>query len=201
MPLYALRQHGPFCSRTHRSTVVTERAGATGDFVLLVVANLIAEKGVDVAIRALAELPEGVILWVAGGGRDQQSLERLARDLSLRERVRFLGLQRDVSPFMQAADVFVCPSLWGEAAGLVNIEALACGLPSIASQVGGIPEIVADGETGCLFPPGDPHALAERVRSLRDDPRLLAAMSDRARAVAVQLYSPQHLVPEYLGWY
>jgi glycosyltransferase involved in cell wall biosynthesis len=174
---------------------------ATGDFVLLVVANLIAEKGVDVALRALADLPESVILWVVGGGRDQQSLDRLARELGLGHRVRFLGLQRDVSPFMQAADVLVCPSLWGEAAGLVNIEALACGLPVIASQIGGIPEIVVDGETGCLFPPDDVQALADRVRFLQDDSRLRASMSHRARAVALQLYSPQHLLPSYLASY
>ena len=175
--------------------------GVTGAFVLVVVASLIADKGVDVVLRSLAELPEDVILWVVGASDGHDSLDRLVAKLDLRDRVRFLGLQRDVSPFMQAADVLVCPSLWGEAAGLVNIEGMACGIPVIASRVGGIPEIVADGQTGYLFPPGDHHALVDRVRYLRDNPQTCKAIGNCARATAVERFSAEKLLPDYLRWY
>lgn len=175
--------------------------GAARSFLLLVVANLIAEKGVDVAIRSLSELPAEVVLWIVGAGRDREELERLAAGLGLGHRVRFLGLQRDVSPLLQAADVFVCPSLWGEAAGLVNIEALACGVPVVASRVGGIPEIIDHGDTGYLFEPGDHRALAVPVRILSGDPGQRIRMSLRARDVAVRSHSHVRLVSQYVLCY
>ncbi len=175
--------------------------GASRSFLLLVVANLIAEKGVDVAIRALYGLPEEVVLWIVGAGPDRVELERLAGGLGLGHRVRFLGLQRDVSPFLQAADVFVCPSIWGEAAGLVNIEALACGLPVVASRVGGIPEIIAHGDTGYLFEPGDHQALAVPVRLLSGNPGQRIRMSLRARDVAVRSHSHAGLVSQHVLCY
>ena len=82
---------------------------------------------------------------------------------------------------MQAADAFVCPSRWAEAAGLVNIEAQACGLPVLASRIGGIPEYVMDGRTGVLFPPGDAEELAAAVRRLLDDPERFREMGREAR--------------------
>jgi glycosyltransferase involved in cell wall biosynthesis len=183
-----------------RRQVRAEQA-ATDQFILLIVAALIPDKGVDVALRAVAQLPETVVLWLVGSGRECESLSQLAARLGLADRVRFLGLQQDVSPFMKAADVLVCPSLWGEAAGLVNIEAMACGLPVVASQVGGIPEIVADGVTGYLFPPGNHDTLAELIRSLHENPQRRAAMGARARSTALERYSPERLLPDYLAWY
>ena len=76
---------------------------------------------------------------------------------------------------MQGADCFVCPSLWAEAAGLVNLEAQSSGLPTVASNVGGIPEYVADGKTGFLFSPGNATELADRIRQLLSDAALYAA--------------------------
>ncbi|MFO0964220.1 MAG: glycosyltransferase family 4 protein [Gemmataceae bacterium] len=170
-------------------------------FVLVVVGHLIKEKGVDVALRALAELPANVALWVAGSGPEQEALERLIADLRLDERVRLLGLQRDVQPYLQAADCFVCPSLWGEAAGLVNLEAQACGTPLIASRIGGIPEYVVEGRTGLLFPPGDHHALAACVRRLVVDADLRARFARDARAHALEHFSPDVRLPEWVDLY
>jgi glycosyltransferase involved in cell wall biosynthesis len=177
------------------------RLGAEDSFVLMAVAHLIKEKGIDVALRALAELPPAVTLWVAGDGREADALRGLRDELGLGERVRFLGLQGDVAPYMQAADCLVCPSLWAEAAGLVNLEGLACGLPVIASRIGGIPEYVDDGETGLLFEPGDARRLAECVRRLHDDPDTYRRMSDAARARAVERFSVERRIDEYLDLY
>ena len=88
---------------------------------------------------------------------------------------------------MQAADCLVCPSLWAEAAGLVNLEALSTGLPVVASRIGGIPEYVEDGKTGMLFPPGDHQALAALIRRLMDTPeeyQQLAAAAQRVTALS-----------------
>jgi len=102
---------------------------------------------------------------------------------------------------MQAADCFVCPSLWAEAAGLVNLEAAASGLPVIASRIGGIPEYVEDGRTGFLFLPGDHHELTRRVQSLNEDSAMHKKMSAQARAWAVEKFSADSGVLEYLNLY
>jgi glycosyltransferase involved in cell wall biosynthesis len=174
---------------------------AEGRFVLLTVAHLIPEKGVDVVLRALKALPQEIVLWVVGDGREAETLKALAHELGLGPRARFLGLQRNVAPYMQAADCFVCPSLWAEAASLVNLEANACGLPVVGSKIGGIPEYVADGETGLLFPPGDHVALAERVRRLSSSPQLWQQMSAAARTAAVERFSAERRLHEYLDLY
>ena len=87
------------------------RRGAGGAFVALAVAYLIKEKGIDVAIRAVGELPHGIVLWVVGDGPEHGNLQSLAQDLGLGERVRFLGQRRHVEPLLQAADCgFAHPS-------------------------------------------------------------------------------------------
>jgi glycosyltransferase involved in cell wall biosynthesis len=180
---------------------VRRREKAEGRFVVLAVAHLIREKGVDLALRALAELPADVVLWVAGDGCEAGPLRRLQAELGLGQRVRFLGLERNVAPYMQAADCFACPSLWAEAAGLVNLEAQAVGLPVVGSRGGGIPEYVADGETGLLFTPGDFRALAECIRRLHGDPQLCRRMGQAARAHALRCFSPESRLGDFLRLY
>jgi glycosyltransferase involved in cell wall biosynthesis len=170
-------------------------------FVLLTVAHLIKAKGIEVLMRALAELPESVVLWIVGDGAESERLHQLRDELHLTSRVHFHGLQKDVAPFMQAADCFVCPSLWAEAAGLVNLEASASGLPVIASRIGGIPEYVENGRTGFLFPPGDYQELARCVQSLKEDSALYQNISAEARAWAIEKFSADSGVREYLDLY
>ena len=170
-------------------------------FVILVVAHLISDKGVDVAIRALRHLPGDVVLWVVGDGAVMGDLRALAGELSLESRVRFLGNQAHVEPFMQAADCLACPSVWGEAVGLVNLEGLATGLPVVASAVGGIPEFIEDRRNGLLFPAGDAAAMAERIQSLRVDPDAYRIMASNARKMALERFSIESRVDEYLEFY
>ena len=170
-------------------------------FVALVVAHLIPEKGVDVAIRAAKELPSHVVLWIVGEGSERKRLHELATSLGIEERVLFFGIQSNVDPFMQAADCLVCPSVWQEAAGLVILEALACGLPVIASSVGGIPEFVTSGQTGYLFAAGDHMALMRHLNALVGSPALLCEMSVAARARAVEHFSHTSRVADALALY
>lgn len=177
------------------------RLGVTDEFAVLFVANIMRWKGADVAVRALAELPNSVVLWVVGDGEELTSVRQLSGALKLDGRVRFLGNQRSVEPFMQAADCFVCPSLWGEATGLVNLEALACRLPVVASAIGGIPEFVEEGRTGLLFSPGDHRELATKIRQLASNPEDCKRMGEAARLAAVEKYSIESRLSDYVEVY
>ena len=180
---------------------VRQALGVNDEFVVVAIAYLIKDKGIDVAVRAIAALPERVMLWVVGGGPELGNLQTLARSLGLERRLRFLGPRAQVEPFLQGADCFVCPSLWAEAAGLVNLEAMACGLPVVASRTGGIPELVRDEETGLLFTPGDDRELADRLSLLLNDDLLRQRMSHTARSIAVQRFSTQTRIQDYLEIY
>lgn len=172
-----------------------------GSFVVLLVAHLIPYKGVHVAIQALSQLPAETVLWIVGEGGERAALEEQARSLGVAHRLSFLGIRDDVSRYMQAADCFVCPSLWQEAAGLVILEAMASGLPVIASAVGGIPEFVVHERTGYLFPAGDHGLLAEYVEKLRSDAVRAREMSELSRAQALARFSHITRVAEALSHY
>ena len=170
---------------------VRKRLGADDRFVLLVVGQLIPEKGINVAIAAMASLPPQVMLWIIGAGPQQDELTAQIIEAGLEDRVRMLGLQVNVQPFLQAADVFVCPSLWAEAAGLVNLESQSCAIPVVASRIGGIPEYVVEGRTGLFFEPGDSATLAGQVRRLIDEPQLRRGMAAEARTWVLEHFSPR----------
>jgi glycosyltransferase involved in cell wall biosynthesis len=174
---------------------------AEGRFVVLVVAQLIPAKGIDVLLRALTALPAEAVLWVIGEGANRAELDALSAELGIGCRVRMLGHQFDVCPYMQAADCFVCPSLWAEAAGLVNLEAAACGVPVVASRIGGIPEYLADGKTGMLFPPGDHAALAACLSPLMQQPDLRRQFGAEGRAMAEQRFSTEARITNVLDMY
>jgi len=182
-------------------SVVRTSQGLHGSFVILVVAHLIPQKGVEVALRALKELPDRVVLWVVGDGPERLALQRAAESLGVHKRTRFCGLQADVSPFMQAADCLACPSLWEEAAGLVILEAMACGLPVIGSAVGGIPEFIVQGQTGSLFPAGDHRALAHHITQLCSSTAQWENMRAGARDLAVSRFSHSSRIPDAVAIY
>jgi len=181
--------------------LVRREMGVGRRFVALMVAHLIAEKGADVLLRAASKLPADCVVWVVGDGPEADRLRALARELAIDERVLFLGDRGKVQHFMQAADCLVCPSLWDEAAGLVNLEGLACGLPVVASRVGGIPEIVDDGRTGLLFARGNVDELTAALERLRADAELRAHMGREARCVALERYAPERRLPDFLDLY
>jgi glycosyltransferase involved in cell wall biosynthesis len=189
--------------RPNRHVRDTLRASLNyGDrFIILVVAHLIREKGVDVAIRAMTHLPPDTILWVVGDGPERHALQSLTDRLDLNDRVRFFGLQSEVCTFMQAADLLVCPSVWQEAAGLVILEGLASGLPVVGSNIGGIPEFIVPDRTGYLFSPGNDVSLAEQVGRLYAVPSRLEAMRTQARAQAVSRFSHGTRVREAVAQY
>ena len=119
-------------------------------------------------------MPE-LTLDVAGRGPLEPALKAYARELGLDDAVRFLGFVSPVAAAIEDAAIVVVPSL-GEGFGMVALEAMERARPVIASAVGGLPEIVADGETGLVVPPGDAEALAEAIVALAGDLARAAAM-------------------------
>ncbi len=138
------------------------------------------QKSLDVALEAVAELPD-VTLVVAGDGPDRGALERRARELGVDGRARFLGSvpRDDVLRLFRAADASVLSSSWENLPHTV-LEALAVGSPVIATSVGGVPEVVRDGENGLLVPARDPRALAEAIRRFFADEDLRARLAAAA---------------------
>jgi len=159
------------------------RAGA---FHVLVPASLVPVKGHADLLAALARLPEEgppVEVWLAGDGPLRETLALRARAPVGPARVHLLGQRRDVFALMRAADAVALPSR-AEGLPLAVLEALALGRPLVATAVGGIPEVVADGETGRLAAARDPDALARALDALRRDPGLRARLGRAAARAA-----------------
>jgi glycosyltransferase involved in cell wall biosynthesis len=148
---------------------------------------------------AAAEHPD-VDLLMAGDGPLRNELELLAGELGLRGRVKFLGVRSDVPAVLQAADVFALTSV-SEAASLTLLEAMATGLPSVVSAVGGNPEVVRDGRDGLHFPRGDWRACGRALRELLDDPGRAYFLGQSAMARARQRYKLDDTVAAYGALY
>ena len=170
---------------------------------VVVVANLRPEKGHDVLLDAaplvLQRFPDARFA-LAGGGPELEPLTARARALDVSHAVTFLGHQDDVSACLDANDIFVLPSR-SEAFPNAVLEAMASGMPIVASAVGGIPELVENGHTGMLVPPNDPEALADRVCRLMANPPFAARLGETARATAQARYSFDRMVAGFENIY
>jgi phosphatidylinositol alpha-mannosyltransferase len=156
---------------------------------LLFVGRLHARKGFPVAVEAFARLAParpGLRLVVAGDGSDRSAPDRL--DPAVRERVTMLGAvpNQDLPPIHAACDVFVAPNTGGESFGIVLLEAMAAGLPVVASDIPGFDEVVTDGLDGLLVRPGDPAALEAAVARLLDDPETAERLAEAGRRRAAR---------------
>jgi glycosyltransferase involved in cell wall biosynthesis len=151
-----------------------------------IIARLTEQKGHRDLVEALAATPALAALHVlvVGDGALREPLQELVRARSLGDRVHFLGARRDLGDLLGASDLFVMPSLW-EGLPLSMILALGAGLGVVATRVAGIPEVVKDGETGLLVPPGDPRALGDALARLVADEELRARLGASARAFVV----------------
>jgi glycosyltransferase involved in cell wall biosynthesis len=151
---------------------------------LISVGRLKAPKDFVTLIQGLAELPEGSFeALIVGDGPDRGAVEAEIRRLGLDGRVHLAGQRHDVPALLARSDVFVLSSR-SEGLPMSVLEAMAAGLPVVASSVGGLAELVVDGETGMLVPPGDPGSLAGALRRLIDDHELRHELGAAARARA-----------------
>jgi glycosyltransferase involved in cell wall biosynthesis len=158
---------------------------------LVTVGRLIPIKGHDVLLRAFADARREVPaleLEVVGDGPLREQLQALARDLAVAQAVEFSGRVAPAAPAYERAAVVVVPSL-GEGFGMVALEAAERGRAVVASAVGGLPEIVDDGRTGRLVPPGDGAALAAAIVELVTEPERVAELGEAARERALGEFS------------
>ncbi|HSS75166.1 MAG TPA: glycosyltransferase [Thermoanaerobaculia bacterium] len=157
---------------------------------LLFVGRLRIRKGVEVLLEALRDLP-GAKLRIAGDGEHRERLERRAGELKLGKAVTFLGNRGagDVRRLLAGAAALVVPSTY-EGMPLVVLEAMAAGVPVVASAVSGIPEVVVDGETGWLVPPEDPRALRQALEDVLARPEEARRRGEAGRRRVEERYRP-----------
>ena len=175
------------------------RESGTGVRRLITVANLRAEKQHDVLLRAVAALAARgrvVELAIVGDGPRRGPLEALTRSLGIESCVRFLGHREDVPVLLAASDAFVLASR-SEAFPNAAIEAMAAGLPVVASAVGGLLDLIAQGRTGVLVAQGDVRQLADAIDTLIGDPVGAAALGARAREHVREHYSFDRMVDAF----
>jgi N-acetyl-alpha-D-glucosaminyl L-malate synthase BshA len=137
---------------------------------------------------------------LVGDGPDRGECQALARELGIWQQTRFLGKQSELTSLLSASDAFLIPS-GNESFGLSALEAMACGVPVVSSNVGGLPELNVDGETGFVVPVGDIEALAERTMQLLQDSALHAKMSRAALHRATTEFTKERIVPMYEAAY
>jgi alpha-maltose-1-phosphate synthase len=158
---------------------------------VIFVGRVTRQKGLPVLLRAASAIDQAAQLVICAGQADTPELEAEVSDLARQLRASRSGViwisgmlaKREVIQLLTHASVFVCPSLY-EPLGIVNLEAMACGTAVVGSRVGGVPEVVADGETGLLVSPGDPAALAGTINVLLADEHRAAQMGRLGRARA-----------------
>lgn len=159
----------------------------SGEFVLGMVALFRPRKGTEVLLQGLAELKrrgEEVRLLAVGPFETpayEAEIKQLANDLKVTDRITWTGFTSDVNRQLQKMHAMVLPSLFGEGLPMVVLEAMAVGLPVLASRVEGIPEAIRDGQDGLLFDPGDARQLAERVIEMKTDLNRWESLADSAR--------------------
>ena len=191
----------PIKDAAHREEA-RKRWAKAGEPVLIHLSNFRPVKRVTDAIKTFAritrEIPAQFLL--VGDGPDRSVAEWLAHDLGIHTRVHFLGKQERVNELLPLADLLLMPSEL-ESFGLAALEAMACKVPSIATRVGGVPELIDDGVTGLLYRVGDVDAMAQGALELLRDRDRLERMCDTARRSAQKRFCATLVVPQYVKFY
>lgn len=173
----------------------------TRKFIIGMIARLDAEKGIAYLLRAFHDLlpllPHARLI-IVGDGPERRELEWLARRLGVAEKVQWVGFQENVSEWVKSFDCFVLPSVGRESFGIVLLEALASGCPVIASNLGGIPEVIENGRTGILVEPGDAGFLMSALLYVYRHPDVAMKLGSQGRARVHAHFSLQAKLEELL---
>ncbi len=153
---------------------------------------------IEVFSRVANAMPARLLM--IGDGPDRSAAEYLAHRLGVFQHIHFVGKQENVNELLALADLMIMPSEM-ESFGLAALEAMACGVPAIATRVGGVPELIDDGINGLLFPVGDVDAMAAAAVSLLGNPARHAAMGTAARKTAQDRFCASRIIPLYERYY
>jgi len=172
--------------------------------VVILVARLLREKGIVEFVEAAAQLRGANARFLVVGGPDPDHPAAIGdaeiAQWTARAGVEFLGQRDDVLALLHSAHIACLPS-WREGTPRSLLEAMACGLPIVATDVPGCREVVRNGDNGLLVPPRDPQALADALRRLINDPELRASMGARSRQRAVDEFSAEHVIERTMAVY
>jgi len=173
-----------------------------GRQTFIFVGRLDPVKSLDTLLFALSKLSpdQKWQLLIVGDGPERPRLEDLADKLSIRERVIFLGFRRDIERLLKTADIYVQPSLW-EGCSMSVLEAMAAGLPIIASRTVGLVDLVEDGKTGLLAGPSDVNSWSKMLSILLNDSLLAQKLAQAGQKVACQSHSFNQMVRQYENLY
>ena len=181
----------------YRSTLAEE-----GEKIVMHVSNFRPVKRVldvvEVFARIAAAMPSRLIM--VGDGPERPRAQKRAKELDVDDRVVFLGKHDSVEELLPCADLFLLPS-GSESFGLAALEAMASGTPVVAASIGGVPELLPHGEAGYLYPVGDVEGMSEGALKILSDPDLRATFGEAGRAIAIERFSAERLVPEYEACY
>jgi len=166
------------------------------------ISNLRPVKQVDAVVRIFARIRERVParLLIVGEGPELGRAEQLMNELDVAAHVELVGEAQDVTGLLSISDLFLLPSLQ-ESFGLSALEAMACGVPVVASKVGGLPEVVIDGVTGYLHPPAYVAQMAESAMKILSDRALHTVMAEEGVRLATERFSASRIVPQYEALY
>ncbi len=179
-----------------------EQCRAEGEKLIVHVSNFRPVKRAPDVVKVFARVAKRLRsrLVLVGDGPELTLCRDEARRLGVADRVTFMGETPEVERVLSCADLFLLPSET-ESFGLAALEAMACGVPVIATRVGGLPEVVSDGETGFLFAPGDIEGMANSAIELLGDARALSSAAEAARRRALEHFTPEQIVPRYEAFY
>ncbi len=174
-----------------------------GETLLVHVSNFRSVKRpadcIDILARSIAA-GENVRLIMVGDGPERSAVVYRAEKTGMRDHTLFVGKQANISDYLGVSDIFLLPSEL-ESFGLAALEAQACELPVVATRIGGIPEVVSDGESGFLSDVADVEKMAADTLTLVRDPEMRAAFGTRGRELAVERYSTEKIIPQYIAFY
>ena len=177
---------------------IKNKLGKKDEEVFLVTSGRLTKKNaIDDIISSLVYLPEKISLIIIGKGEEGYNLQKQARDLKVSHRVKFVGFipYADIPIYLSICDIFIRPSR-SEGFGNSFIEAMAVGLPVIATPVGGIPDFVQDRETGLFVSPDSPQGIKGAVLALLGDNSLKEHITQKAKKMVFERYSWDHIAPK-----
>ncbi|MDQ3634931.1 MAG: N-acetyl-alpha-D-glucosaminyl L-malate synthase BshA [Acidobacteriota bacterium] len=174
-----------------------------GEKLLVHVSNFRPVKRPQDCIEIAAKVREkggNVRLIMVGDGPERSACEYRAEQLGIKKYTKFVGKRDNIADYLAVADIFLLPSE-SESFGLAALEAQACEVPVIASRIGGIPEVITDGETGFLSDIGDTEKMSDDVIKLLNDDEMRRAFGEKSRELAVLRYSAAEIIPQYMKFY